>query len=160
MALDIKKYIGKDVILDVYFDDPSGSTRPSSGDYIPVGALRTKDMTIEYDTVDATADDTVGGIRENLTTFKSFSVTGDGTAKKADDSLSNQTALFKYTVNPTSGTPCAWVRLTYPDVTIEVFCLLTNASRSGTYDDVVTFNFEASSTVSDFGIIVEDTPTP
>ena len=130
MAIETTKYIGKDVILDVYFADPSGSTRPNSVDYVPVGALRTKDMTIEYETVDVTADDSSGGVRENLTTFKSFSVTGDGTAKKADDTLSNQTALFKYTVNPTSGTPCAWVRLTYPDVTIECFCILTNASRS------------------------------
>lgn len=153
-----EKYVGREVGLEYFIG--CGDVRPGPGDYVPVGALRDKGFSTEWDTVDATADDSLGSFRENLATFQTLSISASGTCKRSDGTASNQTALTKHILQPvaTNGQPVAWMRLTYPDITIEAYMLISTLERTGTYDDLVTFSFEASVTSSPLGVFITDTP--
>lgn len=160
MACNKTKYVGRDVVLEYAMG--CGDTLPDDLDWKILGSLRTKDFSIEWETTDATADDSIDSLRENLATFLSLSISGDGTCKASGLHSENQIELTKHVVKPesTGGQPTAWVRMTFPDLTFTAYMLITNMSRSAPYDDVVTFSFEASNASSDFGVIVEDTPNP
>lgn len=153
------KYTGRTVPLE--FLEGCGDVRPDSGSYIPVGALNVKAFNLSADEIDATADDTVGGVKETLVTYMNFEVSGDGKARNGDGTVSNHARLVKYFVDEMAAgrQPNAWIRLTFPDITIEAYCVLTDpGSRSAPDTDSVTFTFAAKATSSDFGVIVEDTP--
>lgn len=158
MACETSKYVGRDVPMEFFIG--CGDLMPEEADWVPIGALRSKEASVEWDTVDATADDTVGAIREMLATYKTYTISADGVCKRADGTESNQTLLYKHVLDPiaTGGQPVAWVRITYPDVTVVCLMLFSTMSRSVPYDEVATFSVEATSTVSDFGIVVTDTP--
>ena len=160
MACNQIKYVGRDVVLE--YQIGCGDEMPDPGQWKGFGSLRTKEFTLEWDTTDATADDSIGALRENLATFQTLSVSGDGVCKASGNGAANLVELTKHVANPaaTSGQPVVWIRLTFPDLTFTAFMIVTNMSRSAPYDDVVTFSFEASATASDFGLIVEDTPDP
>lgn len=152
-----QKFTGRLVVLEYAIG--CGDALPAAADWKRVSAMRAKELTIEWETSDATADDSIGSLRENLATFQSVSVSGDGTVKAAGAGADALLALTKHIAKPelTGGEPVAWLRLTYPDLTFTFFAIVTNASRSAPHDDVVTFSLEASATASDFGLIVEET---
>lgn len=161
MTCTIDKFTGKEVALEFHIG--CGDALPLEADWKPVGALRTKEVNLEWDTVDATADDNPGSVRSNIATYKTFSISGDGVSKRADGTLSNQVALYKHVFNPTTtgGQPVVWVRVTFPDVTFVSYMLVSTMSRSAPYDDVATFSFEASMTEASIlpeGVQLTDTP--
>lgn len=158
MACETNAFVGREVALEFHIGCPD--VLPDPGDWIPLGALRTKELSNEWDSVDTTADDSVGAVRNSLATYLTYGLSGDGVCKRADGTLSNQTALYKHFKNPTTtgGQPVAWFRVTFPDVTETAFMLLTTFSKSAPFDDVVTYSIEATATESPFGVIVEDTP--
>lgn len=160
MACVSQKYVGRSVVMEYAIG--CGDELPSESDWQRFGAMRTKDFTLEWETTDGTADDSIGALRENLATFQNLSVSGDGTAKASGIGSAALIALTKHVANPvaTNGQPLAWIRMTFPDLTFTAFMIVTNVSRSAPYDDVTTYTFEASATASDFGLIVEDTPDP
>lgn len=155
-----QKFTGRVAILEYAIG--CGDEKPVEADWKRLGAMRSKELTIEWETTDGTADDSVGSLRENLATFQTLSVSGDGTVKVSGTGSAALIELTKHVVKPeaTGGEPVAWIRLTFPDLTFVFFAIVTNMSRSAPYDDVVTYSFEASATASDFGLIVEDTPDP
>lgn len=159
MACNQTKYVGKGVIIEYAIACPED--RPASGDYLRLGAMRTKEFNLEWETADATADDSIGSLRENLATFQTATVSGDGVLVNSADG-SALTELTKHFANPvaTSGQPVVWMRMTFPDVTFEAAMLLTTLSRSAPYDDVATYSLEASATASPYGLLIEDTPVP
>lgn len=152
------KYVGRDVVLEYAIG--CGDVLPTAAEWKRVGAMRTKEFSLEWETADSTADDSVGALRSNLATFQSLSISGDGTAKASGNGSASLIELTKHVANPaaTGGQPVVWMRMTFPDITFTAFMILTTMSRSAPYDDVVTFSLEASATESDFGLIVEDTP--
>lgn len=152
------KYVGRVVTLEYAMG--CGDTMPQAADWKAIGAMRTKEWTLEWDTIDVTADDSVGGIRENLASFQTTGVSGDGVCKASGSGSANLIALTKHVAQPIGGQPTAWLRLTFPDITVTFYGIITNMSRSAPYDDVVTYSFEASATSSEFGVIVENTPEP
>lgn len=158
MACEVDKFVGREVALEFHIGCPD--VFPGPGDWLPLGAVRTKEISNEWDSVDATADDSVGNVRNSLATYLTYGISADGVCKRADDTLSNQTALYKHFKNPTltGGQPVAWFRVTTPDVTETGFMLMTTFSRSFPFDDVCTYSLEATATESPFGVIVEDTP--
>lgn len=160
MACNKTKYVGRDVVLEYFIG--CGDVLPLENQWKRLGSMRTKDFTLEWETSDATADDSIGALRDNLATFQSLSVSGDGTLKASGVGSASLIEITKHVANPaaTGGQPVAWVRLTFPDLTFTAFMIITNMSRSAPYDDVATYSFEASATESDFGLIVEDTPDP
>ena len=155
---ELDKYVGRDVGME--FALACGDVDPRTLSFLPIGALRAKEFTLEWDTVDATADDNKGNTRSSLATYKTFSTSGDGTCMRKDGTQSNQTALYKHVNDPqgTSGQPVAWIRITCPDITVYAFCIITTIGRTMPFDELATFNFEATATDSPFGVIIEDTP--
>lgn len=157
MACTNSKYVGKTVVLEYAM---------GCGDEVPtvwksIGAMRTKEFELAWDTTDATADDSVGALREDLATFQGLTISGDGVCKNGI-AAANLIELTKHVANPagTGGQPVVWMRMTFPDLTFKAFMLLTTMSRSAPYDDVTTYSLESSATASDFGLVVEDTPSP
>lgn len=138
-----------------------GDELPTTG-WKRLGAMTTKELTIEWDTTDGTTDDSVGALRENIATFQSISVSGDGKLKASGGGSAAIIEMTKHVAKPigTAGQPVAWIRLTFPDLTFTFFAIVSNMSRSAPSDDLATYSFEASATASDFGLIVEDTPDP
>lgn len=160
MACETTKYVGRDVVLE--YSIGCGDKKPLPGAWKRFGSLRTKEFALSWDTTDVTDSDSVGALRENLATFQTLTISGDGIAKASG--VGNLVELTKHFVSPTAtnGQPVVWLRMTFPDLTFTAFMLLSNLSRSAPYDDAVTYSLEAMATASDFGLIVEDTipPTP
>lgn len=154
------KYTGRDVVLEYQFG--CGDALPSPTGWKRFAALRAKEFDLAWETIDATADDSIGALRENLASFQTLTISGDGTAKASGKGSAELLELTKHVANPqgTAGQPVAWLRMTFPDLTFTAFMIITTLSRSAPYDDVVTFSLEASATASDFGLIIEDTPDP
>lgn len=150
------KFVGKDVLFE--FALACGDVAVEDLNWLPLGACRNKSQTMSSDTVDATADDSVGGIRETLTTYKTFEVSVDGVTKRDDGTTANQYVLFQHYI--TDPQPYVWIRLTGPIKTTIAFCVLTEFSEEYPYDDVATYSIAASATASDAGIVVEETPIP
>ena len=157
MACETTKYVGRDVVLEYAIG--CGDVKPAGSDWNRFGSLRTKEFGLSWDTTDVTDSDSIGSLRENLATFQNLTISGDGLAKAAG--AGNLVELTKHFVNPvaTNGQPLVWLRMTFPDLTFTAFMLLSTLSRSAPYDDAVTYSMEAMATASDFGLIVEDTPS-
>ncbi|AZR94591.1 hypothetical protein BBB39_12990 [Bordetella trematum] len=155
-----QKYTGRVAVLEYAIG--CGDAMPTAAEWKRLGAMRAKELTIEWETNDSTADDSIGALREDIASFQTLSVSGDGTLKASGAGAAALIALTKHVVRPdaTGGQPVAWIRLTFPDLTFIFYAIVTNMSRSAPYDDVATYSFEASATASDFGLIVEDTPDP
>jgi len=159
MALNCasSKFVGKSVLAE--FALACGDVDPMTLTWLPMGAARNKSLTMSADTVDATADDSVGGFRDTLITYKTFEVSIDGVTKRDDGTTSNQQLLFDHFV--TDPQPYIWLRLTGPINTVIGFCILTEFSQEFPYDDIATYSITASATSRPGGlasVIVEDTP--
>jgi len=159
MALNCasSKFVGKSVLAE--FALACGDVDPNTLTWQPLGAARNKSLTMSADTVDATADDSVGSFRDTLITYKTFEVSIDGVTKRDDGTTSNQQLLFNHFV--TDPQPYVWLRLTGPINTVIGFCVLTEFSQEFPYDDIATYSITASATSRPGGlpsVIVEDTP--
>ena len=151
-------FIGRETSLE--FAISCGDALPLEADWKFIGALRSNSLSTEYDTVDATADDSINSIREMLATYKTVTISTDGVARRADTATVHQTELLLHYLNPTAtnGQPVVWLRRTDPRITVVGYFLLSTYDLEAPYDEISTFSIEASSTASDFGLIV--TPTP
>lgn len=160
MACQVTKFTGRSVVLE--FAIGCADELPQENDWRRFGSLRTKEFSITWDTADATDADSVGALRENLATFQTMTISGDGTVKAGGAGAQNLIDLAKHVIRPdaTGGQPVAWLRMTFPDLTFIAYMLISSLNRSAPYDDVVTYSFEATATASDFGLIIEDTPDP
>jgi len=158
MACKKLKFTGKDVIVRYFIN--CGDVMPLETEWKRMMALRSRGLEITWDTADATDGDSIGSLRESLATFQAMSITGDGTVKAAGAGSANHREFTKHVAKPdaTDGQPNMWLQLIYPDLTFTAYCMVSTLSRTGAYDDVVTYAFEASATASDFGLIIEDTP--
>lgn len=154
------KYVGRDVVLE--FAIGCGDVLPLSTEWMRMGAMRTKNFGLEWETADGTADDSIGALREAFATYQALTMGGDGLSKVSGVGAEAQRILTKHVINPiaTGGQPTIWMRMTFKDLTFIAFMLVTSYSREAPNDDLVSFSIEASSTGSDFGLIVEDTPDP
>lgn len=161
MALNCasSKFVGKSVLAE--FALACGDVDPNTLTWQPLGAARNKSLTMSADTVDATADDSVGSFRDTLITYKTFEVSIDGVTKRDDGTTSNQQLLFDHFV--TDPQPYVWLRLTGPINTVIGFCVLTEFSQEFPYDDIATYSITASATSRPSGlpsVIVVATPIP
>lgn len=158
MACDSKYYVGKTVVVEYAIG--CGDTLPSESDWLLVDAMTTKSMGSNWDTIDTTNSDSKGSLRESLATFLNFTISGSGFA--VAKAANNLTKLYKHFLSPaqTNGQPVAWFRMTYPDLTFTAYMLISDMSRDGSHDEAVTYSLESTATASDFGLIVEDTPSP
>lgn len=138
------KFVGRRAVLEYQILCPEETPVPT--DYKRVGAMTTKDLSLEWDLTEADGDDNDSPVAEQLASQLNMTVSGDGYCKTADDDASNQIDLTLHVHSPdaTGGQPYAWIRLTYPDITFEFPALVNNMSRSGENRTSVTFSFEAT----------------
>lgn len=138
------KFVGRLAVLEYQILCPEET--PAPGDYIRVGPMTTKDLSLEWDMTEADGDDNDGPVAEQLASQLNMTVSGDGYCMRADGGASNQIrlTLHVHTPDETGGQPYAWIRLTYPDITFEFPALVNNMSRSGENRTSVTFSFEAT----------------
>lgn len=134
-----------------------GDKVPSSNEWVRWAAMKQSEINITWDDEDGTTTDSIGSLRESYATFQNFSFTGDGNA-----TIDSHKPIWRHYCKPvsTDDQPLVWLRVTDPDLTYTVFCLLSEMSKPAPFDGLMTFSFTAKATASDFGLIVEETPDP
>ena len=139
--------VGRDAI--VFFSLNQDNTVVPN-DYKRLGAIRNKEFGPEWETVDATADDSPNNTRETLVTFKTMNVSLNGVTRQEE--LKNQDELEDYVISPANNQPCGWIRIQRPsDVSGETVkqydipVLFTSFRQTAAYDDVMTWAMEAPS---------------
>lgn len=140
-----------------------GNALPAPGDWKRMGGMVSKSLSAGWDTIDVTDDDTVGYVRSNMATWMTFEVSGNGNLKTDDtQDAANFKELYKHFFNPasTGGQPYVWVRLTAPGfLRFTAFCLLSELPLEFP-EDQSTYSITATAAASQFGVMVEDAPTP
>lgn len=168
----LPEYVGREVAVEYAL--ACGDVDPVSLAFKRIGAMTTKGFSLTWDTTELSTDagsptpgtpeaaaTIINALRTNLATFKNFTVTGDGLARRKDDAWSNLIELTKHVGNPGlgfNGQPVAWIRLTFPDLTFICYCIINDLGRGAPTDTAVTFSFGAMATSSPFGLIINDTP--
>lgn len=162
MACESQSFLGRDTSLEYFIG--CGDVAPLESQWKFIGALRSNSLSGEYDTVDATADDSAGAIREMLATYKSVTISADGVAKRTDNgTTTNQIELLQHFYNPTAtgGQPVVWLRRIDPRLTIVGYFLLSTYDLEAPYDEIATFSIEASTTANSVypnGLDIQPTP--
>lgn len=150
------KFTGQEVVINVNRDTCGDIEDPTTLDYSPLGGLTTKALSMSQDLIDVTDDTTQGFFREQIGSYKEFSLSGDGFAVRKDGSMSQvQSLLAEYvTVKDTT----AWFEIIFPGITFYAYMIVNDMSLDAPNDDAVTFTFEAAATASDSGVVVVVTP--
>lgn len=147
-------FTGRDVA--VFFAIACPNAKPADEDYLELGMMRGKTLSVEWETADATADKSADYTQESLVTYKSVSFSGDGVSRTEE--IYNQKALKRHTINPgeaTGGQPYVWLKIVSPvDVTEGPF-LCTNFEEEDPHDDACTWSIECSSAGQ---VTVDDLP--
>lgn len=137
-------FLGRDVA--VFYAIACPNAEPSDDDYKPLGMMRGKTLSVEWETADATADKSANYTKESMVTYKSVSFSGDGVSRTED--IYNQKLLKRHTINPdktTGNQPYVWLKIVSPfDVTKGPF-LCTSFKEEDPHDDVSTWSIECSS---------------
>lgn len=137
-------FTGRDVMVYYYIDCPAN--KPTTDKYKRLGMMRGKTLGAEWDTADATGDMSPSFTKENLTTYKSVSFSGDGVSRKEE--VYNQALLKAHIFNPgpeTNNQPFVWLKIVSPlDITEGPF-LMPKWEDQAPFDDVATWSTEASS---------------
>lgn len=138
------KFTGRKAVLEFQIACPEDT--PVEADWLRVGPMTTKDLSLEWDLTEADGDDNDSPVMEQLAASLNMTVSGDGLCMKSDTTASNQIRLTQHVHSPdeTGDQPYAWIRLTYPDLTFTFPALVTNMSRTGENRSAVTFSFEAT----------------
>jgi len=145
-------FAGKEVALEISWDNST---------FIRFGAVRGKSQPTGTETADSTADDSAGGFRESIETFKTQTISWDGVVKtdSRGDTLDRFEA-FMYD-NALENGPDAqpltssrfFVRTVRPKTNDQTRSItscvqLTNFEIGAPYDDVTTFSMEVN-TIAD-----------
>lgn len=144
MACESGALTGRDVV--VYYAISCPEAQPTSSEYKRLGMMRGKTTSVEWDTADATGDMSTSFTKENLTTYKDVSFSGDGVTRKEDAYAQN--ALKRHVYNPsveTSNQPFVWFKIVSPNDITEGPFLVTSWEDEAPHDDVATWSMEASS---------------
>lgn len=144
MACESGAFTGRDVV--VYYAIACPEAQPTASEYKRLGMMRGKTVGVEWDTADATGDMSAQFTKENLTTYKDVSFSGDGVTRKEDAYAQN--ALKRHIFNPppeTSSQPFVWLKIVSPNDITEGPFLVTSWEDEAPHDDVATWSLEASS---------------
>lgn len=138
------KTVGRLVLLNYWIAAPTDTGSPV---WSRLGGMRAKDISWQWDTADGTDDTSPDFTKEELATFKSVSINGDGVARF--DVASNQEAFEAAVTTPGASTayqPYVWLQLVYPNgKSYQGPFLVSSFGVSAPYSDVITFSMEARS---------------
>ncbi|MDA3133568.1 hypothetical protein EGT71_09220 [Atlantibacter subterranea] len=163
MTCESGAFTGRDVV--VYFAIGCPEVQPTLSQYKRLGMMRGKTTGVEWETADATADQSAAYTQENLVTYKNVSFSGDGVSRK--EAIYGQKEMKRHVYNPpgeTSNQPYVWLKIISPfDITEGPF-LVTSWQDESPHDDVATWSIEASSAglvdVRDVGAVINITSQP
>jgi predicted secreted protein len=144
MAAENGAWIGRDAIIEIYIDTPS-DTEPATN-WLTLGGTRGLSISGSWGSVDVTNRSSLGAFREKIADYIETSISTDGVVLKA--AASNIKAVREYFYAPTTGQPCAWIRVTFPEEsgateTLSYPVLLTTFDYEAPYDAEATFSMEA-----------------
>lgn len=148
-------YVGSVVPLE--FAVACGDIDPSTLTFQRLGSLTVKSFDAAAETVGTITDTSSGGFSDTITTGATFSVSGDGIAKKGGTDWDGHIALAQqYFENLAARvTTNCFIRMTFPDLTFTVFVAMTTYSRNADTGSEVTFSvaFEASESTYNSNIV-------
>lgn len=156
-------FTGRDVA--VFYAIACPDAQPAAGDYKRLGMMRGKTTSVEWETADATGDQSSAFNQENVVTYKNVSFSGDGVSRK--EQIYGQKEIKRHVYNPSSDTsnqPYVWLKIVSPvDITEGPF-LVSSWQDEDPHDDVATWSIEASSAgsvdVRDVGAVITITAQP
>ncbi|EPJ4168857.1 phage tail tube protein [Citrobacter freundii] len=156
-------FTGRDVA--VFYAIACPDAQPAAGDYKRLGMMRGKTTGVEWETADATGDQSSAFTQENVVTYKNVSFSGDGVSRK--EQIYGQKEIKRHVYNPSSDTsnqPYVWLKIVSPiDITEGPF-LVSSWQDEDPHDDVATWSIEASSAgnvdVRDVGAVITITTQP
>src|SRR5690606_29456343 len=99
----------------VYFAIGCPEVQPTLSQYKRLGMMRGKTTGVEWETADATADQSAAYTQENLVTYKNVSFSGDGVSRK--EAIYGQKEMKRHVYNPpgeTSNQPYVWLKIISP----------------------------------------------
>lgn len=148
-------YAGKTVPLE--FAIACGDADPATLTFLRLGSLTVKSFETSMNMEETQTDTDAGGFMSSLATGATFSVSASGKCEKSND---NHKALVKAYLDNINGEGLRlYVRLTFPDLTFTVFCVMENYSRTGDTPSFVTFDTSFKATASPYNAtIAVDTP--
>ena len=163
MACESGAFTGRDVV--VYYAIGCPEVQPAANQYKRLGMMRGKTTGVEWETADATGDQSAAYTQENLVTYKNVSFSGDGVSRK--EAIYGQREVKRHVYNPpaeTSNQPYLWLKVISPfDITEGPF-LVTSWQDESPHDDVATWSLEASSAglvdVRDVGAVINIATQP
>lgn len=139
-------FAGREGVLEISYDNST---------FIRFGAVRGKGISTGTETSDSTADDSSGGFREVVETFKTGTISWDGVVKTDTRGVTlDRHEAFVYNnalENGADGNPltaaCYYVRFTRPKTSGETRSITaliqqTNFEIGAPYDEVTTFTLE------------------
>lgn len=151
------KYTGKEVVVNIHRESCGDVEDPTSLEFVPWGGMTVKDLGIPQDLLDVTDDRTAGNFREQIGSYKDFTLSGEGYAVRKDGSRSQVLSVLKEYVTTKDCT--AWFEIIFPGITFYAYMIINDMSLSAPSDNAVTFSFEATATPSESGVVVvEDEP--
>ncbi|WP_058912870.1 phage tail tube protein [Entomohabitans teleogrylli] len=159
---DNTKLFGRAVLLEVA--DGCGDTVPAEAEFklLMPGTSKTFDMS--PNTTTSSADDTKGWV-ENIVTSNDLTLSFEGEVRVND--RSDQYGVYKFikyyvTEVNNSRQPTLWVRMSFGQLQIQGYMVITSLSNDGGTDDIVTLSTEFKvadgATVSVTDITEEETP--
>lgn len=151
----VTEFTGRDVALMIA--EGCGDAKPQEQDWITVGNLRNNGYEASSDMIDFTTADSKGSYRDEVGSYKTFSITTDGIIKLSDAESMRGFHLIEGTFmnNERGGDRVIWARLMFPDITVTGFMSIGSVSRSAAYDDAITFDISLSKAPSAFGVDYE-----
>lgn len=147
----IQKYLGRETVVEIALTNPDDTTTP--GEWLVIGAMRGKEWGAEWQTADATTDDSPELTQENLVTYKTSEISFDGLSTK--DTTKNVDKLEDFVNDPVgngseTGYPNVYLRITVPRASGDMrtytgTALLTSFRNNAPHDDAASWTMEGNS---------------
>ena len=141
----MSEQLGRNVIVE--FALAAETADPTSLTFYELGAMRAKSFGAAWDTIDTTHDKSPAQTKQNLTTFKSGTFSGDGISDP--DTVFNQRLLHNHVLLPPDAlgnVPKVWWRVTIPGYMKYLMpAIVSKFDITGNYDDAVKWTMESSS---------------
>lgn len=148
MACDSGAKTGAELAISFAIGCPSSD--PKTLTFLDVGMARSKSFNTSIDTIDVTADKSLGDRRAFIPSYKTDTIDVDGISYQ--DAIYNQKVLrnhikFGDAGGPTAGKPFLWIMLVHPVYEqVEYYPVIASSwDDTGTYDDAVQWSTSFSS---------------
>lgn len=154
------KYLGSRVLVEVDLTKCS-DTYPLEAEWRKIGALSSRDIDFNADTVESITD-VQAGFKETYATFQNaaFSFAGEQKESYIDNEALLDMVIFRANKLAAQKQPSMWLRVTTPALTYTFWVNLIGYSEANPEDALSTFTLTMNATGSILPPKVELTPQP